>query len=108
MDKAVEFDLLPDDTTDITNTCPILIKNGKFKDIVYRYGKISFEELESGSLNVNMDIEIIKAPVGFDKTQEDFTKTVGDIFVQIVEQQVTTFDGQDLEADVHQDPLDRP
>ena len=62
MDKAPDFDLLPDDTTDLTNTCPIIIKSGKFKDIVYRYGKISFKELDDGSLNVSMEVEMIKAP----------------------------------------------
>ena len=105
MDK-VEFDLLPDDTTDLTNTCPIIIKSGEFKDIVYRYGKISFQEVEDGGLNVTMDIEIINAPEGFNQQEPKFTKTVGDIFTKIIEDQVTTMDETDLEADVHEDKVD--
>jgi hypothetical protein len=105
MDKAVDFDLLPDDTTDLTNTCPIIIKSGKFKDIVYRYGKISFKELEDGSLNVNMEVEMIKAPKDFNQQDPEFTETVGNIFTKIIEDQVTTQE-KDLEADVHEDPVD--
>jgi hypothetical protein len=105
MDKAVDFDLLPDDTTDLTNTCPIIIKSGKFKDIVYRYGKISFKELEDGSLNVNMEVEMIKAPEDFNQQDPEFTETVGNIFTKIIEDQVTTQE-KDLEADVHEDPVD--
>jgi hypothetical protein len=102
MDKAVDFDLLPDDTTELTNTCPIIIKSGKFKDIVYRYGKISFQELEDGSLNVNMEVEMISAPEGFNQQEPEFTETVGNIFTKIIEDQVTT-EEKDLEADVHED-----
>ena len=106
MDKVADFDLLPDENTDMTNTCPILIKSGKFKDIVYRYGKISFQELEDGSLNVNMEVQMIKAPEGFNQQDAEFTETVGNIFTKIVEDQVTTMEEKDLEADVHEDPVD--
>ena len=106
MDKVAEFDLIPDDTTDLTNTCPILIKNGKFKDIVYRYGKINFTEANDGSLNITMDIEMIKAPEGFNQQDPDFTQTVGNIFTKIVEEQVTSMEEKDLEADVHEDTMD--
>ena len=105
MDKAPDFDLLPDDTTDLTNTCPIIIKSGKFKDIVYRYGKILFKELDDGSLNVSMEVEMIKAPKNFNQQDPEFTEAVGNIFTTIVEQQVTTQE-KDLEADVHEDPVD--
>lgn len=103
MDKAVKFDLLPDDTTDLTNTCPIIIMEGKFKDIVYRYGKINFTEADDGALNVTMEIEMIKAPEGFNQQDPEFTQTVGNIFTKIVEDQVTTNDEKDMEADVHED-----
>jgi hypothetical protein len=105
MDKTVDFDFLPEASTDLTSTCPILIKTGEFKDIVYRYGKISFQELEDGGLNISMEIEMIKSPEGFDKNNEKFVETVGNIFTTIVEQQVTTQE-KDLEADVHEDPVD--
>ena len=107
MAKVAEFDLLPDDTTDLTNTCPILIKDGKFKDIVYRYGKINFTEAADGALNVTMEIEMIKAPEGFDQQDPEFTETVGNIFTKIVEDQVTTMDEKDMEADVHEDKMDK-
>ena len=106
MDKAPKYKFLPEESLDTTQTCPIVITEGKFEGIVYRYGKISFNEIETGDLNVTMDIEMITAPEGFDQQDKDFTETVGEIFVNIVENQVEVDDSKDLEADVHEDRLD--
>jgi hypothetical protein len=107
MAKAPKYKFLPEASTDISQTCPIQILEGKFTDIVYRYGQISFKEIDNGDLNVTMDIEIISSPEGFNQQDKDFTDVAGEIFVNIVEQQVEA-EPQDLEADVHEDPLDKP
>jgi len=89
---------------DSKDTCPIEILEGEFQGIIYKYGKISLNETENGELNVNMDIDVIKAPDGFDQQNKEFTQTIGEIFVDIVEKNVVA-DQQpvDLEDDVHQD-----
>jgi hypothetical protein len=86
------------------DTCPIEIMEGPYSGIIYKYGKISMSETESGELSVNMDITIVKAPEGFNQQEKTFTQTVGEIFVDIVEKNVVA-DQQpiDLEDDVHQD-----
>ena len=101
-----KYEFLEDGTSDITQTCPIKILEGKYQDIVYRYGKISLEQVDSGDLKINMEVQVIKSPDGFDQQEKDFTKTVGDIFVNIVESGIETDDFRDLEADVHEDPVD--
>jgi len=107
MVKAPKYKLLPEASIDISQTCPIEILEGKFAGIVYRYGQISFKETDNGDLNVMMDIEMITAPEGFNQQDKDFTDTAGEIFVSIVEEQVEA-EPSDLEADVHEDPLDKP
>ena len=107
MDKAPKYKFLPESSTDVSQTCPILITEGKFEGIVYRYGQISFKETDDGDLNVMMDIEMITAPEGFNQQDKDFTDVAGEIFVNIVENQVES-EPSDLEADVHEDPLDKP
>ena len=107
MDKAPKYKFLPEASTDVSQTCPILITEGKFEGIVYRYGQISFKETDDGDLNVMMDIEMIKAPEDFNQQDKDFTDVAGEIFVNIVENQVEA-EPIDLEADVHEDPLDKP
>ena len=107
MVKAPKYKFLPEASTDITQTCPIEILEGTYAGIVYRYGKISFKETDDGELNVMMDIEMIMAPEGFNQQETDFTNSVGEIFVNIVENQVEA-EPTDLEADVHEDPLDKP
>lgn len=104
MDNKIEFEFLNDATTDPTQTCPIRIKSGPYSGIVYKYGKISLKE-ENEDLNVTMEIDIINAPDDFNQNEKDFTNTVGEIFVEIVEMgvEVKRNDPVDLEDDVHQD-----
>jgi single-stranded DNA-specific DHH superfamily exonuclease len=82
--------------------CPIQILEGKYKDIIYRYGKISLKETANEEINVTMEIDVLKAPENFDQQQEDFTNAVGQIFTQIVEEGIEQ-EPVDLEDDVHQD-----
>lgn len=88
------------------DTCPIEILSGKFKGIIYKYGQISLNEIDDGQLQVNMNIEIIKAPDEFDQQEKEFTQTIGEIFVDVVESGVVNKEPVDLEADVHEDPVD--
>lgn len=103
MDKLPEYKF-KEEIYDGKDTCPIEILEGKFKGIVYKYGKISLNETEDGEMQVNMDITIIDAPDGFDQQTKNFTQTVGEIFTHIVEQNVVADkEPVDLEDDVHQD-----
>jgi hypothetical protein len=88
------------------DTCPIRIMEGQFAGIVYKYGKISLEEVEGDNLKVNMDITMVEGPESFNQQDANFTQTVGEIFVDIVEKnalEVTQKEPTDLEDDVHQD-----
>jgi hypothetical protein len=102
MDKVPEYKFVENEYIEM-DTCPIEILGGEYKGIVYRYGKISLQEFNSGDVEVKMDIEILKSPENFDKNTENFTRTVGEIFVNIVEKNAITKDLVDLEDDVHQD-----
>jgi len=102
MDKVPEYKFVENEYTEM-DTCPIEILDGEYKGIVYRYGKISLKELDSGDVEVKMDIDILKSPENFDKNTENFTLIVGEIFVNIVEKNATMKDPVDLEDDVHQD-----
>lgn len=93
-----------EDIYDGKDTCPIEILEGEFQGIVYKYGKISIKETEDNNMEVSMDITILVAPDGFDQQQKEFTQTVGEIFANIVEQNVIADkEPVDLEDDVHQD-----
>jgi hypothetical protein len=101
MDKTPKYQILENMSPE-HDTCPIQILEGEFKDIVYKYGKISLNEIEGGQLAVTMDITLLSGPENFDQTNKEFTQTVGEIFVSIVEKEATA-DPLDLEDDVHQD-----
>lgn len=103
MVKLPEYKFV-DEMTSNMDTCPIKILNGPFQDIVYRYGKISLKE-ENENVSVTMDITMISSPENFNQQDPEFTQTVGEIFVDIVEKSSTTNlkESVDLEDDVHQD-----
>jgi hypothetical protein len=102
MGKAPKFKYVPELNFDVTSNCPIQIMEGKYKDIVYRYGTISLAETENQEINVTMEIDIIKAPDDFNKNEKDFTNSVGEIFTKIVEEGIEQ-EPSDLEDDVHQE-----
>jgi hypothetical protein len=102
MDKTPKFKYDPEASSDVGANCPIQILEGKYKDIVYRYGKISLKETANEEISVTMEIDVLKAPDKFDQQQEDFTNVVGQIFTQIVEEGIEQ-EPVDLEDDVHQD-----
>ena len=85
---TVKYEVL-DQRSDTTNAC-IHIKEGKFKDFVYRYGTIQIgeEDEEKQDLPVNFDYELLEAPTSYEVDDEDvekdeFEQTIGDILYDI-------------------------
>ena len=70
----------------------IMIKDGKFKDVIYNYGKVSIPEEdnlnEDGTLPFRFQYTIIDN-VGIPRENfgEDFFTFIGDILVDIIDEQ---------------------
>ena len=70
----------------------IMIKDGKFKDVIYNYGKVSIPEEdnlnEDGTLPFSFEYTIIDN-VGIPRENfgEDFFTFIGDILVDIIDEQ---------------------
>ena len=70
----------------------IMIKDGKFKDVIYNYGKVSVPEEknlnEDGTLPFRFQYTIIDN-VGIPRENfgEDFFTLIGDILVDIIDEQ---------------------
>ena len=70
----------------------IMIKDGKFKDVIYNYGKVSIPEEdnlnEDGTLPFRFEYNIIDN-VGIPRENfgEDFFTLIGDILVDIIDEQ---------------------
>ena len=70
----------------------IMIKDGKFKDVIYNYGKVSIPEEdnlnEDGTLPFSFEYTIIDN-VGIPRENfgEDFFTLIGDILVDIINEQ---------------------
>ena len=71
MDKAPKFKYVPEVTSDVGSNCPIMIIEGKYEGIVYRYGKISLKETDNQEIDVTMEIDVLKSPKNFNQQDEE-------------------------------------
>ena len=70
----------------------IMIKDGKFKDVIYNYGKVSIPEEdnlnEDGTLPFRFEYTIIdNVGIPRDNFDEEFFTLIGDILVDIIHEQ---------------------
>ena len=70
----------------------IMIKDGKFKDVIYNYGKVSIPEEdnlnEDGTLPFSFEYTIIdNVGIPRENFEEDFFTLIGDILVDIIDEQ---------------------
>ena len=70
----------------------IMIKDGKFKDVIYNYGKVSIPEEdnlnEDGTLPFRFEYTIIdNVGVPREEFDEEFFILIGDILVDIIHEQ---------------------
>ena len=71
----------------------IMIKDGKFKDVIYNYGKVSIPEEdnlnEDGTLPFQFEYDIIdNVGISREDFNEDFFRLIGDILVDIIDEQM--------------------
>ena len=69
----------------------IKITEGKFKDVIYHYGKVGFakEENSKGQLPMKFDYNVIKKPNDVDTLDnQEFIDYIGDILTEVMEEQL--------------------
>ena len=69
----------------------IKLTEGKYKDVVYHYGKVGFakEENKDGTLPMKFDYTIKQNPNNLDLNENvEFLNYIGDILIEILEQQL--------------------
>ena len=69
----------------------IKLTEGKFKDVIYHYGKVSFapEENADGKLPMKFDYTIDKNPNDIDLLDnQEFIDYIGDILIELLDEKV--------------------
>ena len=76
------------ESTSQDQTC-IGIKGGKFAGVIYKYGKVSLgEETEDGQMPFKFEFDIVdNNSVPREQFGNDWTDLIGDILVDIIEEQ---------------------
>ena len=84
--KPYVFAQRPDDDY----TC-IKLTEGKYAEIIYKYGNVGFKEAEDKEkLSVIFDYNILKNPKNVDIDEQEFIDHIGDILIDLVEEQLAT------------------
>jgi len=70
-------------------TC-IKIVEGKFENIIYKYGKVGFakDENPDGTLPMKFDYDILSNPNKADIDSKEFIDYIGDILMEQLEKQI--------------------
>ena len=66
------------------------ITEGEYKDVIYEYGKVQFasEENAVGQMPLRFNYEVMKNPNNVDTENEKFRNKIGDILVEVMEEQI--------------------
>ena len=70
----------------------IKIMDGQYEGIIYKYDKVAFEPkpLDSGDIPLRFTYDIMTNPNKEDVESEDFRNYIGDILVEVVQEQLKT------------------
>ena len=70
----------------------IKITEGKFKDVIFHYGKVGFgkDENPDGTLPMKFDYTVIKNPnnLELELDNNEFIDYIGDILIELLEKQI--------------------
>jgi hypothetical protein len=75
--------------SDKETTVYLKLLNGIFKDTIYQYGKVKFDEdKETGDIYLKFVYNIVETPLNAEELEKDlnFKNKIGDILVSIMEQ----------------------
>jgi hypothetical protein len=75
--------------SDKETTVHLKLLNGIFKDTIYQYGKVKFDEdKETGDIYLKFVYNIVETPLNAEELEKDlnFKNKIGDILVSIMEQ----------------------
>lgn len=74
---------------DEKTTVGIKLLKGPYKDVVYQYGKVKFEEEKDGAVYLRFVYNVVESPYEksyLEKNQDDFKNYIGDLLVGIIQQ----------------------
>ena len=84
--KRYVFAQRPDDDY----TCIKLVE-GNYKDIIFKYGNVGFKPVEDDEkMSVIFDYNVLKNPNDVDYDTQEFIDYIGDILIELVEEQLAT------------------
>lgn len=79
------FDVIPD--AEDENLHPLLIKEGKFAGVKYKYGRVWFPDDQPDMLSFEYDLLEGSVPIA-EQDKEEFSKYMGDVIIAMLRKQL--------------------
>ena len=67
-------------------TVNIKLLTGPYRDVIYQYGKVKFEEEKNGDTYLGFIYNIVESPYENDYLDQNFKNYIGDLLVDIIQQ----------------------
>ena len=81
---SVKYNFVENNKANLTG---FKISEGKFKDVIYYYGKVKFIE-EDEKLRLKFDYNVARNPDNVDTDGEEFRQVIGDILAENIEREI--------------------
>lgn len=91
----MKYSLIEHDNSFHDNHWAIKIEEGDYKDVVYQYDTVSFNEEDNGDVVLSFNTITLSNPNKWDLTSDRFENIIGNILTEIIEEQLETMHGED-------------
>lgn len=91
----MKYSLIEHDNSFHDNHWAIKIEEGDYKDVVYQYDTVSFNEEDNGDVVLSFNTITLSNPNKWDLTSDRFENIIGNILTEIIEEQLETMNGED-------------
>ena len=97
----LNYELVPDPTNDDDAYWCVRLTEGPFRGLIYKYGKIGLKADDNETLSAKFEYDILFVPEKIrklefpDELREEFETYLGDIMMEMIQQQIETGDDED-------------
>ena len=91
---SVKYRLIEHENSFHENHWAVTIEEGKYAGVAYQYDTVSINE-EEGEVVLSFNTITLENPDELDLTESEFESTIGDILVEIIEEQLEQMNGED-------------
>ncbi len=80
----------------------IRIRNGRYKGLVYHYGRVAMPKLPDGRVKIEFRYTVINNPRDVDIEEKKLHKLMGDILILLLDEELNRGEGTVQQLNIHE------